>query len=354
MVISSERSKKEILSCIPCHQPSAGAATRHQRLSRMTRKHLRRALVALFREFTGLRVVVRWTPVAPQPWRGVFPTDAEAFCRLICSRDAGRAVCREVAARHVKQALGKGVRPHRFECPFGVSNLWIPLVLREEPLGMVLFQALCPGESGRARKRCAALGLRPTQLRRARRRLVRSGKTAFRRAGKLLALVVDDMLQHAENELERDEVRQTSVALSAHEKLETLLRKELKDVAPRIRQVASGLQMEQRASKLVGKALEYLSENYHRPLTLTEVASELGLCDSYFSAFFSDRVGMPFREYLNQLRMEEAQSALGDPRRRIKDIAAAVGHQDPNSFRQAFKKYTGLSPCAWRNTLHAR
>ena len=83
---------------------------------------------------------------------------------------------------------------------------------------------------------------------------------------------------------------------------------------------------------------------------MAEVAVFLGLCESYCSSLFSSSVGIPFRSYLNRLRMEKAQDLLMDPRLRISDVAFAVGHQDPNSFRQAFEKYTGLSPSVWRET----
>jgi AraC-like DNA-binding protein len=75
---------------------------------------------------------------------------------------------------------------------------------------------------------------------------------------------------------------------------------------------------------------------------------------AYLSGLFSKAVGLPFRSYLKELRLEKARTLLADPLKRISEIARVVGYTDSNRFRLDFKALNGLSPSAWRQTLTAR
>ena len=74
---------------------------------------------------------------------------------------------------------------------------------------------------------------------------------------------------------------------------------------------------------------------------------------AYLSALFSHAVGMPFKTYLTEVRLEKARELLGDPAKSISEVAAAVGYASENRFRSVFKKLTGLSPRMWRETFRA-
>jgi len=50
-----------------------------------------------------------------------------------------------------------------------------------------------------------------------------------------------------------------------------------------------------------------------------------------------------------QLRL--AKRFLGDARLSVDDIALRIGFQDSNAFRRSFKRWTGMTPSAWRNEV---
>lgn len=109
--------------------------------------------------------------------------------------------------------------------------------------------------------------------------------------------------------------------------------------------------VESHRERIVHRLLESAHERYDQPISLGLLAEELRMNVPRLSALFSSTVGIPFRSYLKLLRLEKAQRLLGDPLRRVSEIAYAVGYSDPNRFRLDFKERTGLSPTAWRDTL---
>jgi two-component system response regulator YesN len=73
---------------------------------------------------------------------------------------------------------------------------------------------------------------------------------------------------------------------------------------------------------------------------------------AYASALFSQVVGVPFKTYLTELRLEKAKALLSDPSKTVSEVAYSTGYASENRFRLAFKKATGLPPTTWRATMH--
>jgi AraC-like DNA-binding protein len=60
-----------------------------------------------------------------------------------------------------------------------------------------------------------------------------------------------------------------------------------------------------------------------------------------------------FRDLIKSVRHDMAIHYLRDRHYRIEEIATKTGYQDSASFRNAFKKQTGLSPQNWRKRLRS-
>lgn len=58
--------------------------------------------------------------------------------------------------------------------------------------------------------------------------------------------------------------------------------------------------------------------------------------------------GVSFNDLLAEIRMERAKRLLREGHRGIDDIAHSLGYSDPSNFGRAFRKWTGLSPSAYR------
>ncbi len=59
-----------------------------------------------------------------------------------------------------------------------------------------------------------------------------------------------------------------------------------------------------------------------------------------------------YREVLEQLRRERANSLLADPRCHIGEVGFLLGFSELSSFYRAFKRWTGQTPVEYREKLH--
>lgn len=86
-----------------------------------------------------------------------------------------------------------------------------------------------------------------------------------------------------------------------------------------------------------------------RDLMQKEVAGKLGTSVHYLSQVLNERMGMSFPDFVNKLRIEEAQRMLsaGDDSK-IESIALDTGFNNKVSFNKAFKKFTGLTPSQYK------
>lgn len=86
-----------------------------------------------------------------------------------------------------------------------------------------------------------------------------------------------------------------------------------------------------------------------RDLKLKDVADKLGTSVHHLSQVLNERIGMSFPDFVNKLRIEEAQRLLaaGDDSK-IESIALDTGFNNKVSFNKAFKKFTGLTPSQFK------
>lgn len=107
-------------------------------------------------------------------------------------------------------------------------------------------------------------------------------------------------------------------------------------------------QSPERSSRLVKNAKEYVAKHFSENITLSSVADELHVNPSYLSMLFRQVTGITFKEYINRIRVEEAERLLSNTDYPIIEIAVACGYSDQSYFTKVFKKYTGLTPRQYR------
>ncbi|MBQ6706674.1 MAG: AraC family transcriptional regulator [Clostridia bacterium] len=101
-------------------------------------------------------------------------------------------------------------------------------------------------------------------------------------------------------------------------------------------------------SYIMQEAASYIDRNFHRNLTLSELAEKYSYSKEYFSGEFKKSTGRGFAEYLNHVRIVHALELLGDKSLHISDISAKCGFNDSNYFSSVFKKALGISPLQYR------
>lgn len=98
----------------------------------------------------------------------------------------------------------------------------------------------------------------------------------------------------------------------------------------------------------VQRAIRVIHMRYAEPLTLSDVAAEVHLSESYFSTLFKRGCGVGFREYLTAVRVDRAKELLEKSAQTVTEIAASTGFESQSYFSKVFRAATGLSPLAYR------
>jgi two-component system response regulator YesN len=92
------------------------------------------------------------------------------------------------------------------------------------------------------------------------------------------------------------------------------------------------------------KALGFIREQYTEGIQLGDVAEKALVSAAHLSRLFTEHLKTTFVDYLTELRINEAEKLLADSSMTVKDVAYAVGYQDPNYFSRIFKRITGRLP----------
>jgi len=88
---------------------------------------------------------------------------------------------------------------------------------------------------------------------------------------------------------------------------------------------------------------------YLKPaLNIGQLAKSSGYPEYLISLVINHRYQCNFRDYINAMRIKEAQQQLTQTRDNILDVAYACGFVSKSTFNTAFKRHTGLTPSAFR------
>lgn len=99
---------------------------------------------------------------------------------------------------------------------------------------------------------------------------------------------------------------------------------------------------------LLQRILLYVDENMGQPCSIAELAKHLDYAPSYLSRFFYTNIGMPYSDYVRNIKISHACYLLRNTRASVIDIAAQCGYGAISSFNRNFKQMTNCSPKAYR------
>lgn len=84
-------------------------------------------------------------------------------------------------------------------------------------------------------------------------------------------------------------------------------------------------------------------------ITIEQVANQLRSNRTYLSTHMNLHRKITFKEWINQLRIEEAKNLLkNNPDLPVSQIGTMIGLPDKSNFGRQFSRLTGKSPQAWR------
>jgi len=95
-----------------------------------------------------------------------------------------------------------------------------------------------------------------------------------------------------------------------------------------------------RFAELVG----WIMRNLHEDLSVNALARRACMSPSHFNRAFKSVFGSTPAEFVENLRVNEANRRLSTPKRTIDTVAASVGLSDAETFRRAFERRLGAKP----------
>lgn len=106
-------------------------------------------------------------------------------------------------------------------------------------------------------------------------------------------------------------------------------------------------------SRRLKKVFEYLNENFHKQITLAEVAQLINMPKESFSRFFKTRTGKTFVDSVNDIRLGHAARMLINTTNTIAEIAYSCGYNNMSNFNRAFKQKKNTTPKDFRENYSA-
>lgn len=102
------------------------------------------------------------------------------------------------------------------------------------------------------------------------------------------------------------------------------------------------------------KAMDWIEKHFAEPFRLQNMADDLHLSPYYLSHLFKQSTGQTITDYIAARRVREACALLMTTTKPIKAISREVGVFSDAYFCQLFKKWKGITPQAYRETVRRR
>lgn len=97
-------------------------------------------------------------------------------------------------------------------------------------------------------------------------------------------------------------------------------------------------------------AITYIQQHYQENITLEDLTGQTYLSSTYLSRLFTKQLGLPFTEYLAQVRLAHAVDLMHGPDT-LTEIASKAGFPNSNAMISAFRKEWDITPGEYRKAL---
>jgi two-component system response regulator YesN len=101
----------------------------------------------------------------------------------------------------------------------------------------------------------------------------------------------------------------------------------------------------------LGRLRRYVMDHYDEDLNLERAADIAALEKTYFSTYFRSKVGVNYRDWIQNLRVRKAMARMRQRHESITDVAFSVGFGDLRTFQRAFRKWTGMTPRQYKKLV---
>ncbi|GAB7144765.1 hypothetical protein LRC484719_33620 [Mycobacterium riyadhense] len=99
---------------------------------------------------------------------------------------------------------------------------------------------------------------------------------------------------------------------------------------------------------LLAEVFAVIDRRHTQPLSLRDVARELGMTPGHLTTVVRRRTGRTVQEWIIERRMADARDLLANTDLAVSEVARRVGVSDPGYFSRLFARMHGTSPRKWR------
>ncbi|WP_037324979.1 GlxA family transcriptional regulator [Salinimicrobium terrae] len=100
---------------------------------------------------------------------------------------------------------------------------------------------------------------------------------------------------------------------------------------------------------LVQKAQDYIEKNFEEKIQVEKLAQKFALSRRSLERRFKKATHNTITTYIQRVKVEAAKRSLENSRDNVNEVMYGIGYSDEKSFRNTFKKITGISPVQYRN-----
>lgn len=97
------------------------------------------------------------------------------------------------------------------------------------------------------------------------------------------------------------------------------------------------------------RILEHIGQHLTDPLHIADMARHMGQSNTRFQALFIKEIGLTPKEYILRQRVESGKQLLRTTKSTITQLAFDLGFASSQHFEVTFRRYTGLTPGAYRS-----
>lgn len=105
----------------------------------------------------------------------------------------------------------------------------------------------------------------------------------------------------------------------------------------------------QHGDEMVRQAQAYIESKLMEKISIVALSSKFSIGRRNFDRRFFKATGNTPIEYAQRVKVESAKKSFETTRKTINEVMYEVGYSDLKAFREIFRRFTGVSPLAYRN-----
>lgn len=104
----------------------------------------------------------------------------------------------------------------------------------------------------------------------------------------------------------------------------------------------------------LSQVFAFIEANYHRPVSLSDVAHAVGYSPAYLTTLAQELTGYTIKRWITERRMFQARQLLRETDQPVQQIAEGIGYSDVSYFTRQFRVFHGDPPQSWRSLVRMK